>query len=41
MKAFLGKVRHLVKANKQATTGDLIAQLNPVIAAGRTITALW
>jgi len=31
VKAFLGKVRHIVKANKQATTGNLIAQLNPVI----------
>ena len=29
--AFLGKVRQIVKANKQATTGNLIAQLNPVI----------
>lgn len=31
VKAFLGKVRHIVKANRQATTGNLIAQLNPVI----------
>jgi RNA-directed DNA polymerase len=31
VKAFLGKVRQIVKANKQATTGNLIAQLNPVI----------
>jgi RNA-directed DNA polymerase len=31
VKAFLGKVRHIVKANKQATPGNLIAQLNPVI----------
>jgi RNA-directed DNA polymerase len=30
-KAFLGKVRHIVKTNKQATAGNLIAQLNPVI----------
>jgi RNA-directed DNA polymerase len=30
-KAFLGKVRKIVKANKQATTANLIAQLNPVI----------
>ena len=29
--AFLGNVRNIVKANKQATTGNLIAQLNPVI----------
>jgi hypothetical protein len=31
VKAFLGKVRQIVKANKQAKTGNLIAQLNPVI----------
>jgi RNA-directed DNA polymerase len=31
VKAFLGKVRKIVKANKQATTANLIAQLNPVI----------
>ena len=31
VKAFLGNVRHIVKANKQATTANLIAQLNPVI----------
>ena len=31
MKAFLGKIRQIVKANKQATAGNLIAQLNPVI----------
>jgi RNA-directed DNA polymerase len=31
VKAFLGNVRHIVKATKQATTGNLIAQLNPVI----------
>lgn len=29
--AFLAKVRGIVKANKQATAGNLIAQLNPVI----------
>ena len=28
---FLGNLRHIVKANKQATAGHLIAQLNPVI----------
>lgn len=28
---FLRNIRHIVKANKQATTGHLIAQLNPVI----------
>jgi len=28
---FLGNIRHIVKANKQATAGHLIAQLNPVI----------
>ena len=28
---FLGHVREMVKANKQATAGHLIAQLNPVI----------
>jgi RNA-directed DNA polymerase len=27
----LGNIRHIVKANKQATAGHLIAQLNPVI----------
>jgi RNA-directed DNA polymerase len=31
VKAFLGKVRHIVKANKQATAANLIAQLNPMI----------
>jgi RNA-directed DNA polymerase len=31
VKAFLGKIRKIVKANKQATTANLIAQLNPVI----------
>ena len=31
VKAFLGKVRKIVKANKQATAANLIAQLNPVI----------
>jgi RNA-directed DNA polymerase len=31
VKAFLGKIRKIVKANKQATTAHLIAQLNPVI----------
>jgi RNA-directed DNA polymerase len=31
VKAFLGKIRKSVKANKQATTANLIAQLNPVI----------
>jgi RNA-directed DNA polymerase len=31
VKAFLGKSRKIVKANKQATTANLIAQLNPVI----------
>jgi RNA-directed DNA polymerase len=31
VKACLGKVRHIVQANKQATTGKLIAQLHPVI----------
>jgi RNA-directed DNA polymerase len=31
VKAFLGNVRHIVQANKQATTANLIAQLNPVI----------
>jgi RNA-directed DNA polymerase len=31
VKAFLGKVRKIVKANQQATTTNLIAQLNPVI----------
>src|SRR6266851_607420 len=29
--AFLGHIREMVKANKQATAGHLIAQLNPVI----------
>jgi RNA-directed DNA polymerase len=29
--AFLDKVRGVIKANKQATTGGLIAQLNPII----------
>jgi len=31
VKAFLGKIRKIVQANKQATTATLIAQLNPVI----------
>jgi len=31
VKTFLGKIRKIVKANKQATTANLIAQLNPVI----------
>jgi RNA-directed DNA polymerase len=31
VKAFLGKVRQIVKAKKQATAANLIAQLNPMI----------
>lgn len=31
VKAFLRKVREIIKANRTATTGQLIAQLNPVI----------
>ena len=31
VKAFMAKVRNIVKANKQATTANLIAQLNPVV----------
>ena len=31
IKAFLTKVRAIIKANKQTTAGDLIQQLNPVI----------
>ena len=31
VKAFLGKIRKIVKANKQATTANLIAQLHPVV----------
>src|SRR6266478_5087116 len=31
VRAFLNKVRGIIKANKQATTGGLIAQLNPII----------
>ena len=31
VKAFLGKVRKIVKANKQTSTAHLITQLNPVI----------
>ncbi len=31
VRAFLGKVRAIVKANKQATPGHLIVQLNPII----------
>jgi RNA-directed DNA polymerase len=31
IKAFLTKVRATIKANKQATAGDLIIQLNPII----------
>jgi RNA-directed DNA polymerase len=31
VKTFLGKIRQIVKANAQATAGNLIAQLNPVI----------
>ena len=31
VKAFLDKVRKTVKANKQATAANLIAQLNPMI----------
>jgi RNA-directed DNA polymerase len=36
VKAFLGKVRKIVKANKQATTAYLIAPLNPVIRGWAT-----
>jgi RNA-directed DNA polymerase len=36
VKAFLAKVRKIVKANKQATTAQLIAQLNPVIRGWAT-----
>lgn len=31
VKAFLGKGRQIVKANKHATAANLIAQLNPMI----------
>lgn len=31
VRAFLDKVRGVIKTNKQATTGGLIAQLNPII----------
>jgi len=31
VKSFLAKVRHLIKTNKQATAGNLIRQLNPLI----------
>jgi len=31
VKTCLGKVRHIVKTNKQATAGNLIAQLTPVL----------
>ena len=31
MQAFLGKVRGIIKANKQTPAGKLIVQLNPVI----------
>jgi RNA-directed DNA polymerase len=31
VRAFLGKVRGVIKANKQATTGGLLAPLNPII----------
>jgi len=31
VKAFLAKVRAIIRRNKQATTGQLIAQLNPLI----------
>jgi len=31
VRVFLDKVRGVIKANKQATTGGLIAQLNPII----------
>jgi RNA-directed DNA polymerase len=31
VKTFLGKVRQVVKANKQATAANVIAQLNPMI----------
>ena len=31
VKAFLAKVREIIRRNKQATTGQLIAQLNPLI----------
>jgi RNA-directed DNA polymerase len=34
----LEKVRRLIKVNAQATTGNLISQLNPLIRAGLTIT---
>ena len=31
VKTFLGKIRNVLKANKQATAGHLILQLNPII----------
>ena len=31
VKAFLSKVRHIINSNKQATAGNLIRQLNPLI----------
>jgi RNA-directed DNA polymerase len=36
VQTFLGKIRQIVKANKQATAGNLIAQLNPVIRGWAT-----
>jgi RNA-directed DNA polymerase len=36
VKAFLDKVRGIVKANKQATAGNLVALLNPVIRGWAT-----
>src|SRR3989442_8481519 len=36
IKTVLGHIRQIVKANKQATAGNLIAQLNPVIRGWAT-----
>ena len=36
VQTFLGQIRQIVKANKQATAGNLIAQLNPVIRGWAT-----
>jgi RNA-directed DNA polymerase len=36
VKTFLGNIRQIVKANTQATAGNLIAQLNPIIRGWAT-----
>ncbi len=41
VKAFLEKVREVVKANKALSAGKLIGKLNPIIRGLPTITGMW